>query len=135
MSQSFILPKVTDPRQREPMLARFSSFVARLGLDKEWQITVALYRKPRSDAQNRYLWGVCYATIREATGHEAEDWHEFFLGEWGGWETIDFMGKKRMKPLRRSSKMNKMEFADYTGFIQMKAAEQGIFIPDPEPDL
>jgi hypothetical protein len=37
-----------------------------------------------------------------------------------------------MKPIRRSSRLNKMEFADYVNFIQRKAADMGIYIPDAE---
>ena len=65
-------------------------------------------------------------------GWRNEDVHEYFLGEHFGWETLDGLGRKRMKPLNRSSKLSKMEFVDYVAFIQQKAAEMGIVIPDPE---
>ena len=89
----------------------------------------------RSLEQNRYLWGVCYATILEQgdlDGWRNEDLHEYFLGEHFGWETLEGFGKRRMKPLNRSSRLTKMEFVDFIDFIHQKAAEMGIVIPDPE---
>lgn len=90
----------------------------------------------RSTSQNAYLWGVCYETIlahslREQ-GWQSEDLHDYFLGEHFGWETIEAFGKRRMRPIRRSSALNKTEFADFIGFIQQKASEMSVYIPDPE---
>jgi len=89
----------------------------------------------RSLEQNRYLWGVCYPTILEQGGLEGwrnEDLHEYFLGEHFGWETLNGFGKRRMKPLNRSSRLTKMEFVDFVDFIHQKSAEMGVVIPDPE---
>lgn len=89
----------------------------------------------RSIAQNRYLWGVCYPTILEQgelEGWRAKDLHEYFLGEHFGWETLEGFGRKRAKPLNRSSSLNKMEFVDFVAFIQERAAGMGIYIPDPD---
>jgi hypothetical protein len=65
-------------------------------------------------------------------GWDAEDVHEYMLGEWSGWEALEGLGRKRLRPLRRSSRLNKQEFADFVDFIQRKAAEHGVFIPDPQ---
>jgi len=90
----------------------------------------------RSIAQNSYLWGVCYETILQHglkdQGWTNQDLHDYFLGEHFGWETIEGFGRKRIKPIKRSSVLDKMEFVDYVAFIQQKAAEMGIVIPDPE---
>lgn len=90
----------------------------------------------RSLAQNAYLWS-CYATILEEGGEQLGGWtkqdlHTFFLGENFGWQTIAGFGRKRMKPRHRSSTLTKMEFVDYVAFVQQKAAEFGVYIPDPE---
>jgi hypothetical protein len=80
---------------------------------------VCEYRKPRST---------------DATGNDPDDLHEYFLGEWGGWETISVMSRKRLVPIRRSSKLSTVEFSEFYAFIQQRAAEKvGIFIPDPDP--
>lgn len=89
----------------------------------------------RSLEQNAYLWGVCYETILDhglrEQGWTNDDIHEWFLGEHFGWQTLEGFGRKRVKPLHRSSTMSKMEFVDYVAFIQQKASEMGIYIPDP----
>jgi len=59
------------------------------------------------------------------------DLHTFFLGEHFGWEVVEGFGKKRHKPLRRSSKLTKQEFSDYLAFIEARCAEMGIHIPEP----
>lgn len=113
-------------------LARVVAVLSALSKDKPLRVTIEELKRKRSDEQNRYLWGVVYKTLLDhLPGWEAEDVHEYMLGECYGWETIEGMGKKRLKPIRRSSKLNKMEFADYIAFIQRKASELGVYIPDP----
>lgn len=88
----------------------------------------------RSNDQNAYLWGVVYPTILQSgrlDGWNADDLHEYFLGEVYGWETVEGFGRKRLRPLRRSSRMNKVEFANYVAEIQRRMAELGVYIPDP----
>jgi hypothetical protein len=57
------------------------------------------------------------------------------LGECFGWETVEGFGRKRLKPLKRSAKLTTLEFSDFVAFIQRKAAEFGVYVPDPEGDL
>jgi hypothetical protein len=89
----------------------------------------------RSIEQNAYLWGVCYETILEhgmkEQGWRNEDLHEYFLGEYHGWQTLEGFGKKRMKPIERSSGKTISEFMDYIAFVHQKAAEMGVYIPEP----
>ena len=121
-AQTFILP------QNKPALL---AFIDRLPMARKWKITVDLYRKTRSDQQNRYLWGVAYKELQDATGQPAEDWHDYMLGEYLGWEEYELFGKKKIRPMKRSSKMTTMEFCDFVEFIQSRAAEHGIYIADP----
>ena len=93
----------------------------------------------RSLEQNAYLWGVCYETILEQRGlkdmgWENEDLHEYLLGEYHGWEVLDGLPRKRMRPIERSSGKTKTEFADYLDFVIRKAAEMGVVIPDASYD-
>ena len=111
---------------------------AHIAIDKhELPLRIKLSRGgKRSTEQNAYLWGVCYEVILEHglrdQGWRSEDLHKYFLGEFHGWEVIDGMGTKRKKPIERSSGKTKMEFVDYVAFVHQKAAEMGIYIPDPE---
>ncbi len=41
------------------------------------------------------------------------------------------VGRKKIKPRKRSSRLTTGEFADYVAFIQRRCAEHGIYIPDP----
>lgn len=132
MKQSITIP----PTQRQPVLERIARYLALLPEGKAWQVEVGPYKRRRSEQQNRYLWGVCYATILKEGGEalagwDAEDLHEFFLGSVFGWETLKGMGKTRLKPLRRSSILSTTEFSDFVAHIQRFMAERGVYIPDP----
>ena len=128
---------ITLPAGRKDA-SRAAAFIQSLPCDKAWRVVVEPYKSTRSQSQNRYLWGVVYPAVLKGghlDGWESEDLHEFYLGECFGWETLEGMGRKRVKPLKRSSKLSKTEFSDYVAFIQRKAAEMGIFVPDPEGTL
>jgi hypothetical protein len=108
------------------------------GLDpsRAWCIEVLEWKKPRTDHQNRFLWGVCYPAVLEGGGETLAGWtrddiHEYFLGECFGWETLQGFGRKRMRPIKRSSKLNKQEFSDYLLFLETRCMEMGIDIPAP----
>lgn len=128
--KTFRLPKTG----RERIAQNLFDYVMNAHEGKEVRVDVCEYRRRRSQDQNSALWGVAYKTLSDATGHDADDLHTFFLGEWGGWETIDVLGQKRRVPIRRSSKLTTVEFSDFYAFIQRRAAETaGVYIPDPDP--
>ncbi len=133
MAELFTLPKLMP---RESVIERVSRFLAMLPLERAWRVTVEEQKRTRTQQQNRYLWGVAYPAVlggggEALAGWTAEDLHEYFLGEHFGWEVLEGFGKKRHKPLRRSAKLSTVEFSDYVGFIQRKAADLGIYVPDP----
>ena len=103
---------------------------------KPHQIEMTPVKSVRSLEQNAFLWGVCYKTILDhglrEQGWQAEDIHEYFLGEHFGWKELRGFDRVRLKPLNRSSKLKTTEFSDFIAYIQQKAAEMGIYIPDPE---
>lgn len=121
-------------RDRTQAIERVCDALNLLPLMQSWRIEVREARAKRTEQQNRYLWGICYREImKHLEGWDAEDVHEYCLGEWGGWEVVEFFGKKRQRPIRRSSKLSKLEFMDFVSHIQRTMAEHGIIIPDPEP--
>lgn len=131
MSQQFILP-ANDAPLRETRIRNLVRFLSMLPLDQAWAVESKRHAKRRSDQQNRYLWAVCYpAFLAHLDGWSAEDVHEYMLGEHFGWETLEGFGRKRLRPIRRSSKLSKLEFGEYVEFIQRKAAELGLYVPDP----
>lgn len=134
MSSKFTLWKNDAGQNNDRIRANVHAFIDRLPESKSWVIEVKQYVKRRSNDQNAYLWGVCYDTLRRETGNEPEHLHEYFLGEFFGWETIEVMGQAKRAPIRRSSKLSTTEFAEFVAFIQQRAAEAvGVYIPDPEP--
>lgn len=120
-----------DPDKREKGAEDVRAFIMSCRPNKRLLVEVKEYQKRRSDEQNRYLW-LLYGIIEKETGNDKETIHEFMLGSWSGWEIYDCMGEKRKRPVRRSSKLNKMEFSEFVAHIQMKSAEFGIYLPDPE---
>lgn len=99
------------------------------------EITIKKWKPRRTDQQNRYLFGVVYAIISQETGNDINDLHEYFLGEFFGWQEHDVMGRKRLRPRERSSKQIKARFSEFLEFIISKAASLGIIVPPPNHDL
>ena len=135
MKQSFMLG---GKASRERQVERIASVLRALSPDKLWRIEIESHTERRSDNQNRYLWGIVYRSILESGqlhGWDTDDLHEYLLGEWAGWEIVEGFGKKRMRPIRRSSKLNKEEFASYIDFIQRTMAMHGIYVPDAAKEL
>lgn len=127
--ETIYLPRIVEGERN---LARLVGFLSALPKEKAFEVIVKERKNTRSIQQNRYLWGAVYPTIlRHLPGWDATDLHEFYLGECFGWETLEGLGRKRLRPIKRSSVLNKQEFGDYVGFIQRKAAEMGIYIEDP----
>jgi len=128
-----VIAKGTPPEQ---IANAISNMVSRLDPAQSWQVTIEAFKPKRSDQQNAFLWGVVYPSILEGGGETLRGWtttdlHEYFLIEAFGSEVIEGFGRKRHKPLRRSSKLTKQEFSDYLSLIEAKCAELGIHIPEP----
>lgn len=128
-----IFPRNT---KREAIARAVAVLVRDIDETKAWQVTVEEFKKPKTSQQTRFLWGVVYPAILEAGGEMlrgwlAEDLHEYFLGEIYGWETLEGMGRKRLRPLKRTSRMTRREFMDYLEQISQRCANMGIVIPEP----
>lgn len=128
-----ILHKGMSPQE---MKLAITKVVDELEVEKAWRITIEEMKSTRSTAQNSFLWGVCYPALLQGGGEalrgwQASDLHEFFLGEMWGWEVIEGFNRKRMRPVRRSSTMTKTEFSDFISFIEARAFDMGIVIPEP----
>ena len=120
---------------REDAVNRLAASLLAALPGKALRVEYAEAKSKRSNDQNAYLWGLVYPTILQSgqlDGWTAEDLHEYFLGEIHGWETVEGFGRRRLRPLRRSSRMNKAEFANYVAEIQRRMAELGIYIEDPQ---
>ena len=128
-----IFAKGTTPEQLANAAIRM---VQGLSPDKTWAIEVTEWKKPRTNQQNAFLWGVAYPAILEGGGEALSGWtrddlHEYFLGECFGWETLEGFGRKRTRPLKRSSALTKQEFSEYLTFLESRCMDMGIVIPEP----
>ena len=128
-----IFPKGTTPEQLATAAARM---VQGLSPNKTWAIEVTEWKKPRTQQQNAFLWGVVYPAILEGGGEMLGGWtrddlHEYMLGQCFGEEEITGFGRSYTRPLKRSHKLNKQEFSDYLLFIETRCMEMGIDIPAP----
>lgn len=135
MTSTFVIPA----ESRASSIERLSRFVGVCLPGKRLLVTVGLYRKRRSDQQNRALWGVAYKALREQTGNEPEDLHAYFCGEYWSWKEINVFGQRKRVPLRtttidadgRRNPVSTVEFNDFYAFIQQRSAENGFNVPDP----
>ena len=125
--QAFTVPAAG----RQAAAQRIAAFIESALPGKLLRVTVEVAKRKRSDPQNDALWGVAYETLKQATGNDPKDLHEFFLGEHFGWEVIDVMGQKKRIPAKRSKRLSTVEFAEFYAFIQRRAAECGYYVPDP----
>jgi len=129
-----IFPKGTTTEQMANAVARM---VQPLDPTRTWSVEILEWKKPRTNQQLRYLYGVVYPMVLEAGGESLKSWtrddlHEFFLGEIYGWETLEGLGRKRLRPLRRTSRMTKTEFSEFLYAIEARCMDMGIG-PLPEP--
>lgn len=117
-------------------MAKVLAFISALSPQCSWVIELKKFQRRRSTDQNALLWKI-YSKILESCGEELRGWtkeelHDFMLGSWSGWERLEGFGMKRLRPIKRSSKLSTSEFTEFVNFILQFSAEHGIFIPDPD---
>lgn len=130
----YLLPKLI---RRDGAIERIARVLGTLSQECAWLVEVKEHKPLRSTQQNRYLFGCVYPEILKQgklEGWTADEVHDYCLGEHFGWETVTGFGRKRMRPIRRSSKLDKQEFTDFIAFIQQRMSEHGIYVPDADPD-
>lgn len=136
--QTFRLPK---GQLRATILANAVAFISALPETKIWRIEIKQDVNSRSVQQCRYLNGVAFRLLSEATGYERDDIAEYLNGTYFGWREKVLPGKRVTQvPVRttttdetgKRSVLDKLAFADYVAFVQRFAAKHGVFIPEPE---
>jgi len=131
---------------RTQIILDFPKVVARVLrplADKELIVRITEYKKKRSDAQNRWLWGVAYVTIaqflKETQGekHDKEAIHAHNLKVILGYtlEPTIIAGEEVFRVVgKTTSKLNTQEFSDMADKLVAYWAERGCEIPLPEDD-
>lgn len=106
--------------------------VKRIGIP---QLKNILRKSRRTNDQNALLWSLYGDILRlggeQLAGFTKDELHEFFLIDYFGSETKELFGRKKLKPLKRSSRLTKSEFSDYVEHIVRFAAERGIVLSLP----
>jgi hypothetical protein len=94
-----------------------------------------ILRRRRTNDQNALLWALYSDALKiggeQLGGWTTDDLHEFMLGEYHGWDRLEALGRVRMKPKKRSSRMTKQEFSDFVEFVVRKFAEYGVVLELP----
>ena len=118
------------------------AFIDRLPTDKPWLIDITKLVKKRTNPQNRMLWGLAYKVMAKESGYAPEAIHDLMCGEFFGWKVCDMFGRKKKEPSRttthdESGKRDVIDTETLSEFylsIQVFAAENGIYIPDPNEE-
>lgn len=146
---SFLLPKCDKGHvARSRDIGRVCVALESLEESKAWRVSVEEVKSERSLQQNKYLFGVAYKLLSEATGVEKHELHAEFL------KMVFGSRLKRVKTLRgwreeevpvrttttdeqgRRSVLGKVAFSEFVAFIQRYAAQEAnVYIPDPDPTL
>jgi hypothetical protein len=143
MADTFILP-ANDPQLRETRIGNLVRFLRQLPANCAWAVETKRHKRRRSDPQNRYLNGVAYKILAQATGYERDDISEYLCGQYFGWKEKRVPGKRVVQvPIRttttneggRYAPLNTSEFAEYVAFVQRFGAEHGVYIPDPNESM
>ena len=140
MSQMFVLRK--DDIGRASVLSNAQAFLARLPETKSWEVEIRQHRKKRSNPQNRYLFGVCYPILRDASGAATiDEIHDECCERFFGTVEVEVLGKRKTRPFRRTttdengedSVMGTVDFGKFVEMVQRIGAELGVYIPEPDP--
>ena len=105
-----------------------------LDAEKDWEVIIRRYRKPRSNAQLAYFWGGVVQTVVEETGNDKNDIHDFLCGEYFGWQECEMFGAKRKKPIRTLTSPEPLTVEEMVNFCEWCAsrmAQENIIIPPP----
>ncbi len=141
------MKRIILPVSSEPARERLCAVIHGLDIETPWAVEIKPYKPERSDSQNHALFGVAYPVIMEHCGlqgaRDKEDLHEYWCGEMWGWVEYSLMGKRKQRPKRTTTTgedgkrdvISTTEFSGLYEMIQRRMAEQGVFVPDPDPLL
>jgi hypothetical protein len=129
---NFILLKGDD---REPSIQRCVEGLSTLSKDKMWCVFVKDSAPTRTEQQNSLIWAIYTDIIKmggEAMqGYTKEELHETFLGIHFGIEEREVLGRIRVVPKRRSSKLSRKDFGEFVDHVIQFMAERGVIIRNP----
>lgn len=102
-------------------------YIGKMNTAEKWAVTVAPFKKRRSNNQNRLYW----AWIRILGTHfgmEDDELHEVIAGKFLGYKEMFFMGEYRI--IRKSSaSLTTAQFKEYMDMVFSLALAEGIALP------
>lgn len=134
---------VMNAESRERVIARLTAFLRAWPADKPCLIKCDVFKLSRSSKQNAALFGLAYKMIRDETGHEVDELHEFFCRRFFGTVEYEFFGETRTRPARTTTtneagKRDVLPWDRFSEFFEsvreFAASELMLAIPDPDPD-
>lgn len=134
---------IFNAESKDRVLARLIRFIHDWPAKVPCIIEAKRFVRTRSTLQNRALWGVAYKVLSDATGHRDTELHEYFCGEFFGWEEYALLGMRKKRPRRTTTTDEKGErdvittlrCMEFYAFIQQRAAETvQVNVPDPDPE-
>lgn len=134
---------IIEPETRERTIQRLSRFLTACLPGKRLRVRVDRMVKRRSVDQNAALFGLAYTLIREETGNDLEDLHDFYCKQFFGAVDKIVFGQVKSKPIRTTTTdadgnrdvISTIEMCDFWLMVQTHAAtELGLEIPDPDPN-
>ena len=101
-------------------IERFNAYLQ--GLDGKVSVVVRKRRKPRSDNENRYYWGVVVKILSDETGHLPDEIHEALKHKF----LMDGLVAKS------TAMLSTVEMEEYLSRIRTWASmDMNIYIPEP----
>jgi hypothetical protein len=113
-------------------LQRFvSTDLAGLDFDgkKAWEVTLRVWRKPRTINQNRLYW-MWLTLLSDETGNDRDDLHDYFRRKYLPWSQKDVMGET-MFLVSSTTKLDTKQFTDYLENIRREGSQLGVYLPSP----
>ena len=118
----------------EGMRTRVVQHIANLNIAKPWAITIEPYRKKRSLSQNSLMWkwvNEVAEHVRDATGQDADDIHEFFKVKFLPSKIVEINGETI--EYRTTTKLSTAEMSQYMDMIYAwVTTELGLLLPMPQ---
>jgi hypothetical protein len=141
---SYTIPK---GEAGQAAIAKLTRAIGLLSPQRAWRVEICEDRLTRSVQQCRFLNGVLYKLLSDATGYERDDISEYCCGLMWGWRD-----KRVPKTPRNPSGVESVpirttttnengvrdvlkwdDFSDYVAFLQRHFAQEcGIVLPDPD---
>lgn len=115
---------------------KWPSITAKTLAGKEVVVKLSKAAKRRSDAQNRYMWGILIPAVQKAMREEGsiytpEEVHDIMKESLGHYKVVEYHGQ-RFKILERTKSLSTEEFCSYVDTYRAWAEENlHIYIPLP----